>query len=75
MTKKGIPDAIIKVEDHDHDIRSGERLNYVLFLRLVSQAIEIMTVFPGKGKTFLKISQAAAVLLSFSNGILGNIVQ
>lgn len=24
VSKKGIPDAIIKVEDHDHDIRSGE---------------------------------------------------
>uniref|UniRef100_A0A673BLB4 Peptidase M14 domain-containing protein n=1 Tax=Sphaeramia orbicularis TaxID=375764 RepID=A0A673BLB4_9TELE len=23
LTRKGIPDAIIKVEDHDHDIRSG----------------------------------------------------
>lgn len=23
-TKRGIADAIIKVEDHDHDIRSGQ---------------------------------------------------
>lgn len=26
ITKKGIPDAIIKVEDHDHDIRSGQSM-------------------------------------------------
>lgn len=26
LTKKGIPDAIIKVEDHDHDIRSGNKV-------------------------------------------------
>lgn len=27
LTKKGIPDAVVKVEDHDHDVRSGERLH------------------------------------------------
>lgn len=26
LTKQGIADAVIKVEDHDHDIRSGEPL-------------------------------------------------
>lgn len=28
LTKKGIADAIIKVEDHDHDIRSGQSHNF-----------------------------------------------
>ncbi|XP_070835154.1 probable carboxypeptidase X1 [Chaetodon trifascialis] len=28
LTKKGIPDAIIKVEDHDHDIRSANDGDY-----------------------------------------------
>ncbi|GLD47664.1 probable carboxypeptidase X1 [Lates japonicus] len=29
LTKKGIPDAIIKVEDHDHDIRSGQPVDFM----------------------------------------------
>lgn len=52
VTKKGIPDAIIKVEDNNHDIRSGERLNLPLFLKnsslLFPQAVELLTAFPGK---------------------------
>lgn len=29
LTKKGIADAIIKVEDHDHDIRSGQPVDFL----------------------------------------------
>lgn len=36
MTKKGIADAVIKVEDHDHDIRSGLTLDFIDLLVLLS---------------------------------------
>lgn len=28
-TKQGITDALIKVEDHEHDIRSGESVDFI----------------------------------------------
>lgn len=38
LTKQGIPDAVIKVEDHDHDIRSGQPLDFNQMLARLSNA-------------------------------------
>lgn len=36
LTKQGIADAVIKVEDHDHDIRSGQPLEFIYLLAPLS---------------------------------------
>lgn len=38
LTKQGIADAVIKVEDHDHDIRSGQPLKFIYLLAPLSNA-------------------------------------
>lgn len=43
LTKQGLADAVIKVEDHEHDIRSGEAAGFVRWF-LVTEAVEEQSV-------------------------------
>lgn len=46
LTKKGIPDAIIKVEDHDHDIRSGQPVDFMAQFAVFSSGfLKLVLVF------------------------------